>query len=387
MSFDRYFQDKFTKVDLTQCQKAIKFKTKLKSPQTMNINDYFSLASDTLDIFNSESPSFSSRCYHSIDPKTGSDTNINFRRLYFYQNKTVNCGVGCVYRRIDKNLCTESECKGNPTEVSPTFEDNPLEALSTINADIVICFWIPWNKIYLIPALNVTLSGPLIFTLLILYDNYFSEDLISTPDRIKRLIITDAIFYNAEEMSKDLYFNYRKLFPKTNTKKLDYKKKLGSPDSIFKREAESSPIKSSYLKPCPKNNESNDAILNPNHNNPGKNEEEFKGYDIIKNIYENKNLYDHEFTLKDYRCPTPEKAIIYDKRSFAMIFLQEMSEKHILLSIFLKHSAILPTWRRILLFICNMTIIFFLNALFCVDYFIDVRKSVPKKFEYYFKLI
>ena len=69
---------------------------------------------------------------------------------------------------------------------------------------------------------------------------------------------------------------------------------------------------------------------------------------------------------------------MYDKRSFFKLYIDDLRENHIILTIFLKNSLLYPKWIRIIWLLYNISLTFFLNGLLFTDGYIDNRIMIPK---------
>jgi hypothetical protein len=193
------------------------------------------------------------------------------------------------------------------------------------------------------------------------------------------LILTDITYYKPKEMNTELYFNFKENFGKIKQNK-------SSKETISYRLVNRTSSENFETNNNPhielvnmENNKLNYSVTNTKSNNVFENQDDsLLGLNKITQIYKNKNLFSHEFSQKDYFNLNPFDASLFDRRDLKRIFLDELKEKHIFLTIFLKNSLLNPTWKRIIWCIYNITIIFFLNALFYTDSFIDERIKIEK---------
>jgi hypothetical protein len=90
-----------------------------------------------------------------------------------------------------------------------------------------------------------------------------------------------------------------------------------------------------------------------------------------KNIYERHP--DHAATLRDYEELSPFDAVLCDKRPFKQMFLDNLTDEHVVVELIWRVSILNPLWIRILYFFFNLSINFAMNALFFSDALIDKR--------------
>ena len=359
----------------------ITYNTKLALPDQLNLPKYFSLSSNDMDLLNSSSKAFQSRCYPHIDPATDADTSLNYRRTNYYLNKTADCGENCIYLGLDKMNYTICNCKPNQIEVSSTFTYSVLDTISSINYDIIICYNIFWKPtIYLNPAAYIVLVNFFLFAFISILIEFCKGDFQKDEKLFKKIILTDTTFFVREEMNIRMYFLYRKIAPKITLLKT---KRLG----LIKMSKHLQSFQLDLKKPelDSKNSrldleEINISSINSNTKiNLDEEDDSLKGLKLIEKIYNNTTAFKHKFSLKDYYELTPFEAFVFDKRTFPTIIWDELRENHIVFTLFLKFSLIYPLWTRLLWIIYSLSVIFFLNALFFTDDYMDKRINKIKE--------
>jgi len=96
---------------------------------------------DVVDIYNSKSPGYQTRCLTTKEFSTGADTSINYRRTKLFQNETISCSEGCVYQGLDENKYVKCDCSSmEKSEMSNTGTADNLFALPQMNYDIALCY-------------------------------------------------------------------------------------------------------------------------------------------------------------------------------------------------------------------------------------------------------
>ena len=99
-----------------------------------------------------------------------------------------------------------------------------------------------------------------------------------------------------------------------------------------------------------------------------------------KNDTNDKLMFKLKFiTPKDYDELNPYESMIYDKRSFFVMFFDKLKEDNILFNLLFHYSILEPLWIRLVLFYFNLSLMFALSALFFSDDFIDARADLPKE--------
>ena len=97
-----------------------------------------------------------------------------------------------------------------------------------------------------------------------------------------------------------------------------------------------------------------------------------------KNDHNNKLVFKVKFiTVKDYNELNPYNSIIYDKRSFLVIFFDKLQEENVLFNLFFHESILEPISIRFIFFYFNLSLNFALSAFFFSDNYIDSRALLP----------
>jgi len=84
-------------------------------------------------------------------------------------------------------------------------------------------------------------------------------------------------------------------------------------------------------------------------------------------------------TLKDYNELNPYEAIKYDKRSFLILFFNNLTNENVMFNLLFYNSLLEPLWIRIIMFYFNLSLMFAASAFFFSDDFIDARSSLSEK--------
>jgi hypothetical protein len=146
VNIDVYTKNDRTKLDLAPCEdQKISFKIPVKTTTTdengdeksLNLERYFDLKKDGIDIFDKNDPAFNSRCYNYT--MNDYDTTLAMRRNLLYSNTTIQCSTGCDYKGLDENSYAECSCAGGSTNVQNSIVDIAFDTLSTFNIGIAKC--------------------------------------------------------------------------------------------------------------------------------------------------------------------------------------------------------------------------------------------------------
>ncbi len=101
-----------------------------------------------LDLYNSNSPGYHSRCFKTTQFDTGADVSLNYKRTNMFQNQTVSCSPGCIYEGLDENKYVKCNCtsSGN-NEISNSGNDEYFSPLPKMNYDIIMCYKETYNDV------------------------------------------------------------------------------------------------------------------------------------------------------------------------------------------------------------------------------------------------
>jgi hypothetical protein len=134
----------YTKEELNTdiCHNPIRVKTKIKSPQLLNLTFYKEMKSQGIDIYDANAPAFNDICMYHIDTNTGFDTTINWRRKFYYQNYSCVCtNSNCTYVGIDDEYYVNCDCYLNPDDqVTSDFNSYLLSEVSVWNFQAFLCY-------------------------------------------------------------------------------------------------------------------------------------------------------------------------------------------------------------------------------------------------------
>jgi len=95
-----------------------------------------------LDLYNSNSPGYHSRCFKTTQFDTGADVSLNYKRTNMFQNQTISCNADCIYEGLDDNKYVKCNCNSTSgKEISNTGNDESFDPLPKMNYDIVMCYY------------------------------------------------------------------------------------------------------------------------------------------------------------------------------------------------------------------------------------------------------
>ena len=373
--FELFLTDNLQKINLSICDEGISYKIPLKNPNRLNMSRYFSLASPGIDIFDSNSVAFKTRCFPHVDPSTGADSSIVYRINSYYDGRSVFCGIGCTYKGLDKNnysLCVCNQSKINSSEVSHQFNYDPLAVVSTINFDIIECYQLPWkSSIFSNPGFYLNILTFFLIIIVIGLFEFLNKDFAKDEMFLKEIILTDAVYFDKDKMNMKLYFLYPKLYDKV-------KIFIKNPKILLTKNIKSFDVKSDMVEFDPEKLTVNNSLKVSDYTYNFNEFYEIQGHKLITKLYKNNKIFTHEFCYNDYNQLSPFDAVMYDKRSFFKLYIDDLRENHIILTIFLKNSLLYPKWIRIIWLLYNISLTFFLNGLLFTDGYIDNRIMIPK---------
>lgn len=159
VSFDFFNQLTKEKLNTSICESAptpISIPFKRSDRLNMQMYQKAQTVRTILDLYNSNSPGYHSRCFKTTQFDTGADVSLNYKRSMMFQNQTVSCSVGCTYEGLDKNTYVKCNCKTSGSkEMSNTGNDEQFDPLPKMNYDIVICYYETYSdvKFYLFLSL------------------------------------------------------------------------------------------------------------------------------------------------------------------------------------------------------------------------------------------
>jgi hypothetical protein len=136
--FDTTTRQFFNFSDCNNTYNSIKFP--LKNESMLNLDKYYALSQEDINIFNPNDPAFISRCKKLKDNITDFDTTINYRRTNYFQNITAMCSNDCEFSHINKDKYVDCNCTNlSGEEFSNSFVQFFLDTKPVINFDIVLC--------------------------------------------------------------------------------------------------------------------------------------------------------------------------------------------------------------------------------------------------------
>ena len=113
VSFDFFDPSTKQKLNTSICLTApTPINIPFKQMQRLNMEMYEKAVTvrDFLDLYNSKSPGYHTRCYKTTQFDTGADVSLNYKRTKIFQNQTVSCSDGCSYKGLDENKYVKCNC-------------------------------------------------------------------------------------------------------------------------------------------------------------------------------------------------------------------------------------------------------------------------------------
>ena len=130
----------------------------------LNFTLYNEFRLKNIDIYNNKDKFFNDLCVPYSNDKLKADLPLNYRRLEVSNNKTVNCGNGCIYEGINSN--NYIICKCTQTHISKTEILNAFSVVIKSNLEIIKCVHESFNDKMLLRN-----PGLLIFFIFIFFFN------------------------------------------------------------------------------------------------------------------------------------------------------------------------------------------------------------------------
>lgn len=214
LSFSFFDPETRKKYDTNLCKESnvsLFFPLKKEASSQLNLNKYYNLASENVNIYDSQNPAFQSRCVRLRDNSTNYDTTINFRRTNYFANKTVNCGAECRFSEIDLNEYVNCQCNiADNKEFANSFEDIVLNSLPSFNYEIFICA----QEVFVFPDLYNNLGFRyticnITFTFLLIFILSFKKFKLDDKD-LENILYYECEFYNPKNMTPEEYFESKK---------------------------------------------------------------------------------------------------------------------------------------------------------------------------------
>ena len=403
-------------------------KNKLKN---QNEYDLFKFLTDqNIDIFNLSSNFYTDICFHFKSP-IDKDISLKDRVLLFFPNITL-CENGCHMKGVDtetfKSIC---ECKLNNLINKNVLENNLLyktqlgefeEMLKQTNLEILKCYKDISNSKYISSNLGAFIILFLIITLIICSIIYCSKNLYlirkyifnitdkflsyiySEDDKMKNSKTTSnekKISFSTKKVSfkqsennlirtktfKNIERKQKK--GKTEVKKKTINMKKNSSDSYDEASGRViiNRIKNKSKSNIYKSKISNKNLSNNKDNEPKNISLESNGkYPINLNISSKEdsnndlNINMEEYLETDIDDMEYDDAIKKDNRTFCQYFLDKLKSNQFILNTFCFYEPLKPKSIKIILFVLDLDLYFFVNALFInEDYVSEVFHSTKEE--------
>ena len=361
------------------------------------------LTQQNIDVFNLSSDFYNDICYFFESP-IKKDIALKDRIKLFYPNITL-CENGCSIKGINSTtMKADCECKMNNLinnknllmnnawyrsqvhEIEEWLSESNIEIMkcgsslfkhrnitSFVGSLIILSLIIAQISIVVVYFIfNIKPFKKYIFDLLNTYLSYKkNEDNSSPPKKEKRKIIK-----NVGQPNK----TNQKEFKLINSESIDSNiKDLNSNKNIFVNSNDSSK-KSNLI-----NNNTKDIVVfelsdQQNKNEIKKNDNELKGRNKLALKIEN-DINMENFLETEFDDMAFEEVKERDKRTFNEYIIEQIKSNLLIVNIILKNNPFKPRTLKILLFIINIDLYLFINALFINEEFIsDVFHSKDNNF-------
>ena len=400
----------------------------------VDINSLLFLADHNIDVFNISSVFYTDICYH-FDSPVDKDIALKDRVLLYYPNITL-CEDGCKTKGVNlttfRALC---ECKLNNLIGTNLFENNILyqsymgeiqDILGKTNIDVIKCYKDIFDSKYLISNVGVYIILFLFVSLIIFTIVYFCKNAFAikryifdiTDQYLSHLLSEKAIDgKNSYKDSKELFKSEPVKKKKKNSKDNDTEKnkiirkkqksKTKAKTKIDKKKntnviqqkkrktlQNNKSIKNYYIYNEVVNNFSNSNSQKPNNGIfTNSNEEIYKykfssqfNFDKDKLLKNENNINLDEYLKTDLDDLDYDDAIKRDNRKFCEFFYEKVKTEQMVLNTFCAVDPLRPRAIKIILFILDIDLYFFVNGLFFnEDYVSEIFNS--KESENFFTFV
>ena len=394
-------------------------------PSKVNIDYILYLTGQNIDVFNLSSPFYTDICFHFKSP-INKDISLKDRILLCFPNVTL-CEEGCEIKGVNittlKAIC---ECRFNNLVNTDLYGVGALykdqlediqDMIKQTNIEILKCYKDLLDYHYYKSNIGSFFIIILIIIQIILFAIYLFKGLYLIEKYIFNL--TDKYLYNIsnnnDKIIQNLLFDTNKKktikFNEPSKRKVTKKVKNGaSQNNIIrknKRGKTSEPKNKNKEIEIRRTHKYKKITLNLNSKKSFDNQlfstnKNLQNYDVItskevelsKKILDSKENYkgDLKINLKndldvdmkkylktDIDDMNYEDAIKSDKRKFCQLFSDNLKTNQIILNTFYYKEPLKPIYIKIILFILNLDLYLFVNALFInEDYISQIYKSKDK---------
>ena len=136
------FYNPYTGDRINQTEICSKVGIKVKIPtNTTNINTtlYEIFKNQSINILDTSSSFYNSRCVPFSNDTSDSDVTLNDRRSLIYPNTSISCSSGCSFQGLDSNNYTICDCY-DTNQTQAILKNAILSGLTESNIDIFVCF-------------------------------------------------------------------------------------------------------------------------------------------------------------------------------------------------------------------------------------------------------
>jgi hypothetical protein len=142
-----YTSDSKEKIDLSLCSNTPSvINIPIRNTSRLNLAQYRKYKDNGIDIFDTNSEAFTSRCFAYVDNDTNFDSTINQRRTQYFQSTSLSCNNNCIYSGIQTNSYITCNCPGLFPESTARFNTISLEAFSNNNQDVITCIGYAFDR-------------------------------------------------------------------------------------------------------------------------------------------------------------------------------------------------------------------------------------------------
>ena len=386
ISFSVYSPYNGNKLDLDICNEvhlSVEEDIAMKVVNTQKLLHVQELAQQDIDVFNSTSEFYVDICYY-YNSSIRKDIAVKDRVKIFYPNITL-CENGCSIKGINATtMMAECECKINNLINNNALSDNALyqsqfgeieELLSQINIDILKCTFEVFKHKSTTSFTGSYIILSLIFVQIILTILYFIRSL--NKFKIYIFIILDSFL---------TYIRSQKNFPPKKTKRSNNK----YPEIKCEKTSEEN-----FFDGIDMDSNANEKIKNYRSVKVASTIDRTKSKDIMviskisekvkkreeefdENITESENKINSkygfnmdEYLETEYEDMIFEVLLERDKRTYCQYFMEQIISKLAVINALCNNERFKPRTIKLLLFVVNIDLYLFINALFMNEEFIS----------------
>ena len=326
------------------------------------------LTDQSINIFDELDDFYTDICYH-YEPKNGKILPVKERLRIYFPNITL-CETGCLTKGVDlQTLESICECKFNNLFTNDIIEENALlkgtlgeisDIISNSNLDVLKCYKDVFDKEYALKNIGGYIII-IIFVIELIFAIKFLAYDMSTIRKYLYNLSEKYIKLIEDKKTNEIKHNQIKICVPPKKKEKNLKNKNYSSNNL--KSGERTPKIALLLSKKKISTNSPNLLTNKISNDI---------YSIKNQDTENTNKpFDMDEYLKtDYDEMEYDDAVKNDKRSFWEFFVDRLKTKQMIADTFYHKDKIRPISIKLILFLLNIDLYFFINGLFFSEEYI-----------------